>query len=199
MLRCPFNNFSKCDGSCPFSEDNFNSCLLATNGNMAAGRLMGLLNRADDLKKDVARIDSALTTIIGMLEGIEVVGEEKPAQRPKKVTPSMRDECYLYRNVKPDGAVDMRVSLNAEVAALVTEQLGEKVDAALIDSTKTLVLLPGSSMTVSFMNRGGRASVSIGGLRRRLEATFGTAHYTYLSADFEDGMLKLRATGEVDE
>lgn len=196
MLRCPFNNFSKCDGSCPFSENNFNSCLLATNGNMAAGRLMGLLNRAEDLSKDVARIDSALTTIIKMLEGIEVVAEEKP--KPAKVNPSMRDECFLYRNVKPDDNIDMRVSLNADTAGLVEAQLGKKVDAALIDSTKTLVLLPGGGATVSRV-RGGRASVSVGALRSRIEATFGTAHYTYLSADLEDGMLKLRPTGEVDE
>lgn len=198
MLRCPFNNFSKCDGSCPFSEDNFNSCLLATNGNATAGRLMGLLNRTDDLKKDVARIDSALTTIIKMLEGIEVVAEEKPKPKPAKVNPSMRDECFLYRNMKPDGSVDMRVSLNADTAELVEAHYGKKVDAALIDSTKTLVLLPGSGVTVSQV-RGGRASVSVGALRSRIEATFGTAHYTYLSADLEDGMLKLRPTGEVDE
>ena len=30
MIRCPFNNFSKCDGSCPFSTENFKACKLAS-------------------------------------------------------------------------------------------------------------------------------------------------------------------------
>ena len=100
MLRCPFNNFSKCDGSCPFSEDNFNSCLLATNGNMTAGRLMGTLNRLDDLKKDVARVNAALTAIIERLDGLELEEAQGPEPAPAPPRPQTLEEWLLERGAE---------------------------------------------------------------------------------------------------
>lgn len=63
MLRCPFNNFSKCDGSCPFSTDNFNECRIA-------GLLIALEGQSRGQLAQIATANAHMVELKAMVEGL---------------------------------------------------------------------------------------------------------------------------------
>ena len=190
MLRCPFNNFSKCDGSCPFSMPDFVSCRLSTALIAIEGVCRGQLAQA-------VTTNAHLTELRGMVEEMhaepDAEKERKQLQRASKM-----DACYLYRCERKDGTVEMEISLNNDATARVLESFGTKVDVLVVQSTKTFIIAPGTRFTVSKNSGGCRSSVSVGRNRGAIEMAFGKAHYTYLEPTFEGGMLRLTVTGEVE-
>ena len=75
MLRCPFNGFSKCDGSCPFSTDNFNSCRLASG-------LIAIEGLARGIHEQTAAQSEALEAIIEEAKNLSTRVAAQAAQAP---------------------------------------------------------------------------------------------------------------------
>lgn len=88
MLRCPFNGFSKCDGSCPFSTDNFNSCRLASG-------LIAIEGLARGIHEQTAAQSEALEAIIEEAKNLPTrVAVQAPVEAPEQ--PTLPIACADY-------------------------------------------------------------------------------------------------------
>lgn len=185
MIRCPFNSFGKCDGSCPFSTENFRSC--------------GLERMLAELGGQARGIHAQMVTANAHLAEAKGQQADQPRKRIQQRA-QVADSCYLYRNERDDGSADVKLALSSEVAAKVADEMGGKVDVLLIPGAKSFVVAGGTRATVSRTTAmAPRATISVGFAREAIEAAFGTHRYAYLAPSFGGGVLRLTATGEVED
>ena len=92
MLRCPFNGFSKCDGSCPFSTENFKTCQLATNLLTLVGALRGVHEQLRevnshlvDVSNQIDHVDDLVATIsVDVEKGTVAEGCDSPVETERR-------------------------------------------------------------------------------------------------------------------
>lgn len=204
MLRCPFNNFSKCDGCCPFSTDNFESCLLAD----AAAATMGLQGAAKGIHQQLLTINALSTrvadatqsnadAIAKLADGLESLSfeaaPEESQRQLKPLTRERRDVSYLLKRGR-NGYALMFSSRDAE---LIKSRFGETVGIAVIPSSNPrIVLYRGATRKFSRDEDTRKASVSVSAYTDELEACFGLHKYVYMQAEVKDGNVELVPTGE---
>lgn len=200
MIRCPFNNFSKCDGSCPFSTANFTHCGLSALLTSLEGQSRGQL----------AQIATANAHLVEVKEKLDALNQPKadgeqataavpmpPAARRKASNP---DGCYIAQAVKKrDGRIDVRLSLNADMADLVEREFGSNISAMVVGNPAAIVTCRGNGLKLSRVSDGQRATASLSGQREAILTVFGRHHYIYLDGELANGMLRFTPTGEVED
>ena len=87
MIRCPFNGFSKCNGSCPFSMENLSSCLLASQLSVAVGQLRGIHQQTvntnaqmNGLREDIDNAISAINRQEGQTDSSIEISVKSPSE-----------------------------------------------------------------------------------------------------------------------
>lgn len=205
MLRCPFNNFSKCDGSCPFSMPDFAGCKLAVLLAQVEGQSRGHLAQLNNVNANLEDVRNKLEELgakLGALGATQVDAPQAPV-RKERVNASMPEKSYLlrYRN-KSAGRDDIRLSLDPETTDAVTAEFGTRVDVIIVAAPPQILVVPGTGLAVTRNHESlasvCRGAISLNGKRRVIDDTFGTSHYTYLDAKLTDGILRLTPTGEVE-
>ena len=195
MLRCPFNNFSKCEGACPFSTENFNACKLASLGIAIEGLGRGTVAQ-------LSTVNAHLVEMKGQLEALKPMPTEtKDADSGShRVRPTRADMCYvaISDNITRGHGRNVRISLNDDMTAKAQEMFGERCDVTFVDSIGLLILSDGDALKLSTSGHGSKSNVSIVPLTSRIERSRGKHHYYYLEPTVEDGAIWLRFTGEVE-
>lgn len=199
MIRCPFNNFSKCDGSCPFSMPDFTGCRLAT-------ALVAIEGATKGTHAQVVTTNAHLTDVRDKLDGIASAPEPEPvddgierkAHRKRGHNAKHPDRSYLVftaRNARY-GQPRVVIALNEEHAALAIGTLGETCAYAINDADKSIVLMRGE--TNKIFRNGTHFSISVQSDGSRLAGLFPDCRHVYLDAEAFAGMLVLRPTGKAD-
>lgn len=197
MIRCPFNNFSKCDGSCPFSMPDFTGCRLAT-------ALVAIEGASKGMHAQVVTTNAHLTDVRDKLDGIasatELVDDgiegKAPRIRGHKVKhPECSYLTFSLRSAKV-GQPKAVIALNEEHAALAIGTLGETCAYVINDADKSIVLMRGE--TNKIYRNGTHFAISAQSDGSRLVGLFPDCRHVYLDAEAFAGMLVLRPTGEVD-
>lgn len=116
MIRCPFNNFSKCDGSCPWSQPNFTDCGLRADLAEVNGKASGILARlssADDRLKELGDILAMTHDAVDALKAKAPTG---CADGTKKQNMRLSDprsyirrdsdgKCFIYLSLEDSDAI----------------------------------------------------------------------------------------------
>ena len=201
MIRCPFNNFSKCDGSCPFSMPDFTSCRLAT-------ALVAIEGSVKGIHAQTVTTNAHLTDMRTKLDELPPVnGAQDNLDEGRKRSQRARypEKCYLLfsnrvnrsRGAQPDVAL----SITPDVSDRIMSEIGETVDYMFNDTSGTLILMKGTARSMSVrgsLKERPRMQISIQSEGTRLRAKFGDCTHVYYDADFHDGMVIFKPTGEVD-
>ena len=199
MLRCPFNNFSKCDGSCPFSTENFTACKLASLLISIEGLCRGQLAQASTTNAHLVEAKELLEEMATAPDAL-APAPELPIQRKH---PKKKNCCCVYRN---DGAdrTELRLAVVGDAAEHLRSICGEgrRADVFFIPGDRTFLLTPGTSERSAKLvtnEASGRTMLSIGLGRGAVEQSIGRRHYAFLEPTISGGMLRLVATGEVED
>lgn len=197
MIRCPFNNFSKCDGCCPFHTADFTTCRLAT-------ALVAIEGAAKGIHMQITTTNAHLTDVRDKLDGITSAPEpvdgdiEGKATRKRGHKAKHPERSYLmfsFRSAKV-GQPKAVIALNEEHAALATDILGETCAYVINDADKSIVLMRGE--TNKIYRNGTHFAISAQSDGSRLVGLFPDCRHVYLDAEAFAGMLVLSPTGEVD-
>ncbi len=187
MLRCPFNNFSKCDGSCPFAMKDFIDCLLAVAARNIEGQSKGIH----------AQLVTANAHMVEMKAAIDAADKtadntEAPVRKSKYA-----DVDYLIRNSNGD----MKISMCPATTDIVIGMFGKKVNVNFSERSKQFVLMDGTERTISDTNgsRSKRSSISVSSPRfvEPVTKLFGFHRYVFLKPVESSGVMLLVPTGEV--
>lgn len=194
MLRCPFNNFSKCDGSCPFSTPDFAACKLASGLVALEGIARGIEGQARGVHAELVTVNAHLTE----MRVDEGEAEGGMVNRRKSKDP---EACYLIRKALGNGRSDLRLSLGPSVAKAAEEAFGERVDVTLLESPGLVILHKGDGRKMARVKstESDRVSLSLQSYDQRFAEAFGKHRITYMSAEMGEGMLTLKPTGEVED
>lgn len=199
MLRCPFNNFSKCDGNCPFSTENFAACKLASLLISIEGLCRGQLAQASTTNAHLVEAKELLEEMATAPDA-PATAPELPVQRKH---PKKKNRCCVYRNIGTD-RTEIRLAVVGDAAAHLRAICGDgrRTDVFFIPSERTFLLTPGTSersAKLTTNEASGRTMLSIGMWRSAVEHSIGIHHYAILEPTISDGMLRLVATGEVED
>ena len=197
MIRCPFNNFSKCDGSCPFSMPDFTGCRLAT-------ALVAIEGAAKGMHAQVVTTNAHLTDVRDKLDGIasapELVddGIEGKATRKRGNKAKHPERSYLIFLLRSAsvGQPKAVIALNEEHAALAIDTIGETCAYVINEADKSIVLMRGEKNKI--YRNGTHFTISAQSDGSRLVGMFPDCRHVYLDVEAFAGMLVLRPTGEVD-
>ena len=197
MIRCPFNNFSKCEGSCPFSMPDFTGCRLAT-------ALVAIEGATKGMHAQVVTTNAHLTDVRDKLDGITSAPEpvddgiEGKATRKRgyKVKHPERSYLVFSHSNSRVGQQKVVMALNEEHGALATDTLGETCAYVINDADKSIVLMRGE--TNKIFRNGAHFCISMQSDGSRLVNLFPDCRHVYFDAEVAAGMLVLRPTVEVD-
>ena len=194
MLRCPFNNFSKCDGSCPFSTDNFNACKLAS-----------LLLTIEGLGRGtVSQLVTVNAHLVEVKDRIDALGTHAPeSQKPtKRTTAKHPDQPRVRLSDLDGGGKGATLFIPPDIAERMEDALGRQVSYSVTASGEILVFA-GSDRKLSRHGRnGGDAgirSISMQSDATRLAGLYRSARVTYLKLVSDDGVFRFAPTGEVED
>ena len=192
MLRCPFNNFSKCDGSCPFSMPDFAGCKLATSLVAIGGQTQGIHARLTTINEQLAKV-------MEMIENMGDAGTSEPAGIGGPVRFSGTYLTCKARSSNNSQQPEVRLSLSDDDAAAVLAALGDTVNYVFNDSDGSILLMRGAMRKLSKApNKGERRSLSLQSDGMRIVNTLGEfKHVGYDVAEF-DGIFKLTPNGRRD-
>lgn len=192
MLRCPFNNFSKCDGSCPFSMPDFAGCKIATSLTAIEGIVRGIGERVGKMHMEQVTTNAHLTALRTpelLAEDVcEDVSDTKRRHDPRS---------YLVNESRGAGkGRAYRISVSESDADGVIGTIGDKADIFVIRKpVPKIILSPGDEVTVS--RNGRRLRISPGNKQSQLADAFGVHDRVYLEAGFDNGIVTLTADGDV--
>lgn len=190
MLRCPFNNFSKCDGSCPFSMPDFASCRIATALAAIEGQTRGA--------------HAQLVTVNAHLADMRMAaGDDAPRPGGRGSKPTRPDECYVTRvnRVAADterSQPSLALSMNPQTAEAVLAAIGETVSYSFDGRSGAIVLTPGTDRKLIKTGDLGRRYISIQSDGRRIADALGEHRHVYMAATVTDCVAIFKPTGEVD-
>ena len=191
MIRCPFNNFSKCDGSCPFSMPDFASCRIATALATIEGQTRGA--------------HAQLVTVNAHLADMRMVDGDEPAAAGggRGSKPTRPDECYVTRinraTADPERSQpSLALSMNAATADAVLDAIGETVSYSFDERSGAIVLTPGPSRKLIKTGVAGRRYISIQSDGRRIIDALGTHRHIYMAATVTDCVAIFKPTGVTD-
>lgn len=197
MIRCPFNNFSKCDGSCPFSMPNFTACGLADDMGSLVGKAAGALAKLERANEDAERI---LSVLAGIREAVEDMATA-PAPAPAPAGPGPKklfkpEEPYLRFGQDGKGGETAVLIFPGEHAETLTGALGEQVDVLIRGKERRLLLFSGTARQVSRNATTRAVSISLTSGRDQLRDAFGAHRYVFLGMRVTDDFVELTPTGE---
>lgn len=193
MLRCPFNNFSKCDGSCPFSMPDFASCRIATALAAIEGQTRGA--------------HAQLVTVNAHLADMRMAagdGDEPQADGGGRGSrPTRPDECYVTRVNRAAAGTErsqpcLALSMNPQTAEAVLAAIGETVSYSFDARSGAIVLTPGTDRKLIKTGDYGRRYISIQSDGRRIADALGDHRHVYMAPTVTDCVAIFRPTGEVD-
>ena len=200
MIRCPFNNFSKCDGSCPFSMPDFVSCRIATALIAIEGQTRGIHEQVDTVNAHLVELkdaDSGALPADGASDGPELGKRGHRARYP--------DATYLVFKARGAngsalrGQPEVMLVLNSEHAAMVLDSVGETCSYVINAADKSIVLMKGTERKLS--TGGGsseRRSIYMQKDGQKLVDMFPKARHVYFDVEVFSGMAVLRPNGKVD-
>lgn len=198
MIRCPFNNFSKCDGSCPFSMPDFTGCRLAT-------ALVAIEGATKGTHAQVVTTNAHLTDVRDKLDGIT----QQPT-RPADGTPAWRyssrtrgpkytDLSYVtLASSKSKQKGTAYLTLTEKDASTVIDTIGETCSYAINKAEGAIVLMRGTDRKVSRTPVAITRKVSMQTDAQLLMKMFPDATHVYFDAEVVAGMVVLRHNGKVD-
>lgn len=191
MLRCPFNNFSKCDGACPFSMPDFAGCRIATALAALEGQTRG--------------IHAQLVTVNAHLADMRMAAGDEPqaAGGGRGSKPTRPDECYVTRvnraAADPERSQpSLALSMNATTADAVLAAIGETANYSFDGRSGAIVLTPGTARKLIRTGDAGRRYISIQSDGRRIVDALGEHRHVYMAPTVTDCVAIFRPTGEVD-
>lgn len=203
MIRCPFNNFSKCDGSCPFSMPDFSGCRLATSMTAIEGIVRGISERTQKMHIEQVNTNAHLAEVNLHLDG-GVPGNTETKSMRKRI----HDPRSYLRNEKRNGKDNYCIYLSESDSEAAISMFGESVEVSLIEKPNLRIILsPGDSFTISTKQKTKRATIYISSYTSRIVSLFGPDSYVFLKTNISDGLMMLmgdgdvldRSTGDVDE
>lgn len=197
MLRCPFNNFSKCDGSCPFSMPDFASCRIATALVALEGQTRGAHAQLVTVNAHLADMRTAAG------DDETAAGDDAPRTGCRGSRPTRPDECYVTRVNRAAANTErsqpsFALSMNAATADAVLAAIGETVSYSFDERNGAIVLTRGSDRKLIRANEGRRRYISIQSDGRRIIDALGDHRHVYMAPTVTDCVAIFRPTGEVD-
>lgn len=190
MLRCPFNNFSKCDGSCPFSMPDFAGCRIATALAAIEGQTRG--------------IHAQMVTVNAHLADMRMAdGDDAPRAGGRGSKPTRPDECYVTRVNRVAADTErsqpcLALSMNAATADAVLAAIGETVSYSFDERSGAIVLTPGPARKLIKTGDAGRRYISIQSDGRRIVAALGEHRHVYMAPTVTDCVAIFKPTGVTD-
>lgn len=190
MLRCPFNNFSKCDGSCPFSMPDFAGCRIATALAAIEGQTRGA--------------HAQLVTVNAHLADMRTADvDDAPRTGGRGSKPTRPDECYVTRVNRAAADTErsqpcLALSMNPETAEAVLAALGETVSYSFDGRSGAIILTPGSDRKLIKTGDLWRRYISIQSDGRRIADALGEHRHVYMAPTVTDCVAIFRPTGKVD-
>ena len=197
MIRCPFNNFSKCDGSCPFHTADFTTCKLDTNLTAIAGAAKGIHMQITTTNAHLTDVRDKLDGITSAPEPVDdgIEGKATRIRGHKAKHPECSYLMFSFRSASV-GQPKAVIALNEEHAALATGTLGETCAYVINDADKSIVLMRGEKNKI--YRNGTHFAISAQSEGLRLVGMFPDCRHVYLDVEAFAGMLVLRPTGESD-
>lgn len=183
MLRCPFNNFSKCDGSCPFSMQDFTSCRLATALIAIEGICRGQVAQATTTNAHLVEVKERLDALQGTAK------DPKPARR-------VLCKHVDQPRVMLSSANNTRLIIPNEEGALMWARLGERVSYSITAHGEVLVFAGGDRKLSQHGDGGDTRSLSMQSDTPRLAALFPDARVVYMKMAEQGGIFRFTPTGE---
>lgn len=191
MLRCPFNNFSKCEGACPFSMPDFASCRIATALAAIEGQTRGA--------------HAQLVTVNAHLADMRMADGDEPAAAGggRGSKPTRPDECYVTRVNRVAADTErsqpcLALSINPETTDAVLAAIGETVSYSFDERSGAIVLTPGAGRKLIRTGDVGRRYISIQSDGRRIAAALGDHRHVYMAATVTDCVAIFKPTGVTD-
>lgn len=197
MIRCPFNNFSKCDGSCPFSTQDFAACKLASLLIAIEGQSRGQLAQIATANAHLVEVKDKLDALAASRETEEAT-EDTGTKRAKRAS---RPDLPRLRigNVKT-GELNAVLVLPRQLGAAATAAFGERVGYTITGNCEVL-LYAGKDRKLSTRDSAyddGTVTVAIGAEAARLAEMYPDTRVIYLELVSSDGVFRLKPTGEVE-
>lgn len=206
MLRCPFNNFSKCDGSCPFSMPDFTGCKLAVLLTQVEGQSRGQLAQLNNVNANLEDMRAKLEAIGARLDApLPQKGEaparaDQPARNDRSRMATYKDQPRV-RLKKPGDQSGTTFTVPSPLAATMAGVLGDRCDCAVTGKGEVL-LYEGESKAISLHGGNGATAsrtIAIGIEARNLRKLFGEARWIYYKlASSDGGLFRFVPTGEVE-
>ena len=192
MLRCPFNNFSKCDGSCPFSMPDFTSCRLAT-------ALVAIESICKGQAAQVVTTNAHLVEVKDKLDALKAIPSDDGDSASQRTKATHLDQPRLMLRTRRSDRPDARLILPGELAAQATEAFGDRCSYTITGKGEVL-LFTGEDRKLSTNGTAQSITRSISMQKdmQKLNVLFPKASVVYLELVSSDGVFRLRPTGEVE-
>ena len=194
MIRCPFNNFSKCDGSCPWSQPNFTDCGLRADLAEVNGKTSGILARlrsADDRLKELGDILAMTHDAVDALRP-RVEGENGVKPR----TRIMDERTYIKR--RRDGKLALYLSVDdTEALRKLAGNRGVGFEAHTRPPPAVYVHAGGTYKLG--VKTSGRSEIFASAATDVIDAAFGIHEAVFMASRVEGDSLVLTPDGEVKD
>lgn len=182
MLRCPFNNFSKCDGSCPFSMQDFASCRLAT----------ALIAIEGICRGQVAQATTTNAHLVEVKEKLDAIATKDGGESKMRSVCGHPEQPRLMLT----SANNTRLIIPNEEGALMWARLGERVSYSITAHGEVLVFAGGDRKLSQHGDGGDTRSLSMQSDTPRLAALFPDARVVYMKMAEQGGIFRFTPTGE---
>lgn len=186
MLRCPFNNFSKCDGNCPFSTENFNACKLASALTIIEG-----LGRSQAAQATTT--NAHLVEIKEKLDALAAGPALADGQDAPRVVCKHPEQPRLM--LGPNN--NIRLIIPNDMGNEVWAALGERASYSITGSGEVL-LYAGEDRKLSTHGTSSKntRSISMQGDVKRLVELFPNTRVAYMRMEAHGGIFRFTPTGE---
>lgn len=191
MLRCPFNNFSKCDGSCPFSMPDFSGCRLATSMTAIEGIVRGISERTQKMHVEQVNTNAHLAEVNRLLDdGVLVGGVRDESDGQSKKPARIRDpRTYIRKESTQRFCLYLSVEDTEDVAGM----FGASATAVIIPKPNPrIMIVPGNANAILMKKRSNRGTINFkSACTSDVESAFGEHRYIFLRSIVDDGIMTL--------
>lgn len=183
MLRCPFNNFSKCDGSCPFSMQDFASCRLAT----------ALIAIEGIARGQVAQATTTNAHLVEVKEKLDAIATKDGGESKMRSVCGHPEQPRLMLT----SANNTRLIIPNEMGNLIWAGLGERVSYSITGHGEVLVFAgKDRKLSTHGSKSEGTRSISLQSDVGRLTEMFPDARIVYMRMEAHDGIYCFAPTEE---
>lgn len=205
VLRCPFNNFSKCDGSCPFSMPDFTGCKLSVLLAQVEGQSRGQLAQLNNVNANLEDVRHKLDDLSAKLEEMSAQPDDAPLDdalgRPtitrRKALHQDKPRVLLSWGTGKDNKRRANFTLDPESANAVRLALGDMCGIS-VTSELDVLIYSGDSKKLSGDCKS--RLVTLGSLAAPFFERFpGTKYIYYKLASSNGNVFRFVQTGEVEE